>query len=208
MGVEFLFRKIFLTYHYIKTLLFYRPFIKKANGKFIVINPIVFTSGNIVVGKNVFIRNNSRVEGVSEYAKIKFNPVIQIGNNVSIEQNLHLTCANKIVIGNDTAIAANVTITDINHQYINISLPPERQPLQVSEVNIGIACKIYNNAVILPGTSLGAHNIVGANSVVSGTFPDYCVIAGAPAKIVKRYNPETGNWEKVDSEGNFINNKP
>ncbi|MGF7038580.1 hypothetical protein [Mucilaginibacter lappiensis] len=188
-------------------MLFYRPFIKKAHGKFLVINPIVFTSRYIIVGENVFIRNNARVEGVVQDEKVKFNPVIQIGDNVSIEQNLHLTCANKIVIGSNTAIAANVTITDINHPYTNISLPPEKQPLQVGEVSIGADCKIYNNAVILPGTFLGKHNVVGANSVVGGIFPDYCIIAGAPAKIVKRYNPETENWEKVDPKGNFINYK-
>jgi acetyltransferase-like isoleucine patch superfamily enzyme len=207
MGVEIIFRKIFWRYHYIKTMLFYRPFIKKAHGKFLVINPIVFTSRYIIVGENVFIRNNARVEGVVQDEKVKFNPVIQIGDNVSIEQNLHLTCANKIVIGSNTAIAANVTITDINHPYTNISLPPEKQPLQVGEVSIGADCKIYNNAVILPGTFLGKHNVVGANSVVGGIFPDYCIIAGAPAKIVKRYNPETENWEKVDPKGNFINYK-
>jgi acetyltransferase-like isoleucine patch superfamily enzyme len=201
MRVENIFRKIFWRYHYIKTLLFYRPFIKKAHGKFLVINPIVFTSGYIIVGENVFIRNNARVEGVVQYEKVKFNPVILIGDNVSIEQNLHLTCANKIVIGSDTAIAANVTITDINHPYTNISLPPEKQALQISEVIIGESCKVYNNVVILPGTVLGKHNIVGANSVVSGVFPDYCVIAGAPAKIIKLYNGRTGKWEKVEVKG-------
>ncbi|HZY39329.1 MAG TPA: hypothetical protein VFE53_21885 [Mucilaginibacter sp.] len=147
------------------------------------------------------------MEGIYQHEGIKFDPVIQIGDNVSIEQNLHLTCANKITIGNNTAIASNVTITDINHPYANINLPPEKQPIQVSEVFIGEACKIYNNAVILPGTTLGKHNIVGANSVVSGVFPDFCVIAGAPAKIIKRYNPETENWEKGDRIEKISNEK-
>ncbi|WP_295715728.1 hypothetical protein [Mucilaginibacter sp.] len=124
-----------------------------------------------------------------------------MNDNISIEQNLHLTCANKITIGANTAIAANVTITDINHPYADISLPPEKQVLQVNEVIIGESCKVYNNAVILPGTVLGKHNIVGANSVVSGVFPDYCVIAGTPARIIKLYNWGTGKWEKVGVKG-------
>jgi acetyltransferase-like isoleucine patch superfamily enzyme len=52
-------------------------------------------------------------------------------------------------------------------------------------------------SAIMAGTRLGKQCIVGANSVVKGEFPDYCVIVGAPAKIVKKYNFETQEWEKV-----------
>ncbi|BAU55750.1 acetyltransferase [Mucilaginibacter gotjawali] len=205
MKVANILRKLSWWYHAAKTLLFYRVFLKKCDGNFVIINPIIFTQQHCIIGKNVFIRNNARIEGVDHYEHTRFYPLIQIGENVSIEQNVHLTCADKIIIGSNTAIASNVTITDINHCYTDINLPPEKQPLQVNAVTIGTNCKIYNNAVILPGTILGTHNIVGANSVVSGVFPDYCVIAGAPAKIVKRHNPSTKNWEKVNQSGEFIN---
>ena len=52
-------------------------------------------------------------------------------------------------------------------------------------------------AAIMPGTVLGKQCVVGANSVVKGTFPDYCVIVGSPAKIVKKYNQQTHIWEKI-----------
>jgi acetyltransferase-like isoleucine patch superfamily enzyme len=158
----------------------------------------------MVMGSKIAIWNHARVEGVAVYEGVRFNPEIIINDGVIIQQNLHLTCAKKIEIGKNTAIAANVSITDINHGYEQIDTPPERQPIQAAEVSIGENCKIYNNAVILPGTKLGRHNIVGANSVVKGAFPDYCVIAGAPAKILKRYNPESALWEKTDAKGNFI----
>ena len=142
------------------------------------------------------IRNNCRIEGVDNYEGVQYSPDIVIGDKVKIQQNFHLTCASKVVIGKNTAIAANVSITDVNHGYQDISLPPERQPLKVSPVFIAENCKIYNNVVILPGTKLGKHNIVGANSVVSGTFPDYSVIVGAPAKLIKQYNPTSNSWDK------------
>ena len=50
------------------------------------------------------------------------------------------------------------------------------------------------NSVILPGTILGKHCVVGANSVVSGVFDDYSVIVGSPARVVKKYNKETREW--------------
>lgn len=165
--------------------------------KNIILHPLLITYKYLATGDHVFVRDAARIEGISTYLSHKYDPKIVLGNKVSIEQNLHLTCANSISIGNNTAIAANVTITDITHPYTDISLPPEQQPIEVSSVVIGEDCKIYNNAVILPGTILGKHNVVGANSVVGGVFPDYCVIAGAPAKIIKYYNPATKNWEKA-----------
>lgn len=205
MKIELTFKKIIRYYHYVKTYLFYRPFLKRSYGKFLIINPILFTPQHFIIGKNVFIRDNSRLEGIIQHREVKFSPLIEIGDNVSIEQNLHLTCANKIIIGNNTAISANVTITDIHHPYIDIDQAPEKQPLEVKEVIIGEDCKIYNNVVILPGAVLGKHTTVGANSVVKGIkYPDYCVIAGAPAKIIKRYRLETKRWESTNSAGDFV----
>ena len=56
----------------------------------------------------------------------------------------------------------------------------------------------------MAGTTLGKQCIVGANSVVKGNYPDYCVIVGAPAKIVKKYNMERCIWQKTNEFGRFI----
>lgn len=62
---------------------------------------------------------------------------------------------------------------------------------------IGDGCYIGYGAVILAGTTLGKQCIVGANSVVRGDFPDYSVLAGAPARIVKKYNRDKAIWERI-----------
>lgn len=131
------------------------------------------------------------------YEGVVFHPQIIISSGVSIQQNLYLTCAEKIEIGANTAIAANVTITDISHPYEDINIPVEKQHITSQAVKIGEDCKIYNNAIILPGVQIGKHCVVGANSVVNGQYPDYCVIVGAPARIVKKYNSVTKQWEKI-----------
>ena len=192
-----------LAYHYMITSVFYKPFLKKSGSRFVIVKPIWFTPKYVSVGNNVVIRNNSRIEGVYNYEGVSYTPHIVIGNEVKIQQNMHLTCASSVHIGDNTAIAANVTISDIDHGYQDIHTPPEKQPLRVYPVVIHADCKIYNNAVILPGTILGKHCVVGANSVVKGIFPDFCVIAGIPAKIMKRYNAGTGQWEKTNANGDF-----
>jgi acetyltransferase-like isoleucine patch superfamily enzyme len=163
----------------------------------ILLGPLNVTPKYITLGRNVYIYYGARIEGVHKYNNINFKPNILIGNGVRIQQNLHLTCARYVSIGDNTAIAANVTITDIHHPYENLIIPIERQDISVKEVVIGEDCKIYNNAVILPGTHIGKHVTIGANSVVFGEIPDYCVVCGAPARIVKKYNCHSQKWERV-----------
>jgi acetyltransferase-like isoleucine patch superfamily enzyme len=159
---------------------------------------IFISPKHIYCGKFVRVDKNCRIEGVTHYNAVSFSPKIILHDNVSIQQNLHLTCAKKIEIGTNTAIAANVTITDIHHSYIDIEIPIEKQDIVVSPVIIGEDCKIYNNAVILPGITIGKHVTVAANAVVTKDIPDFCVAGGIPAKIIKKYNFETKQWEKIN----------
>lgn len=88
----------------------------------------------------------------------------------------------KIVIGKDVHIAANVGIITQNHNPTN---PNEHLPAK--EVSIGDHCWIGMNAVILPGVKLGAYTTVGAGAVVTNSFEEgKCVIAGNPARIIRR----------------------
>jgi hypothetical protein len=49
---------------------------------------------------------------------------------------------------------------------------------------------------------------VGTNAVVRGTFPDYCVLVGAPARIVKRYDAISGIWRRTAPDGSFLPTSP
>jgi acetyltransferase-like isoleucine patch superfamily enzyme len=91
----------------------------------------------------------------------------------------------KIVIGKGTYIAPNVGIITANHDLENLDVH-----LPGKEVNIGAGCWVGMNSVILPGVILGPGTIVGAGSVVSHSFPNgNCVIAGAPAKVIRTLRP-------------------
>lgn len=166
--------------------------------------PFYLSLHEMELGKRVLIYDHARIEAIKMYEGHSFQPRIVFHDHVQIQQNIHLTCASHIEVGRFTSLGANVSITDIHHPYENINLPIEKQPIQTREVIIGEDCKIYNNAVILPGTILGKHCTVGANSVVSGTFPDFSVIVGAPAKVVKRYSFTKQSWLKTDHDGNFL----
>lgn len=188
----------------INTAYLYKHFLNKCGKGNVIMRPFYLSLREMSLGNQVLIFDFARIEAVKSYEGFIFKPSIILHDHVQIQQGLHLTCATKVEIGENTAIGANVTITDIHHPYEDINLPIEKQPIVTQDVAIGADCKIYNNAVILPGAKIGKHCTIGANSVVKGYFPDYSVIVGSPAKIVKRYSFEKKSWLKTDSEGNFI----
>jgi len=63
-------------------------------------------------------------------------------------------------------------------------------------VRIGAGSWIGHGAVVLPGATIGRHVAIGANSVVTGDIPDFCVAVGSPARIIRRYVDGEG-WVKV-----------
>lgn len=174
--------------------IFYRLFFKKV-GLYSYLGAPIFLKGvkNISIGKRVRIFPHYRMETYH-------HGQIIINDNCSIGQRLHITAAEEVCIGENSTILFDVMITDIDHEYRNIDTSIPNQPFIVNKTIIGAFSYIGSGAKIQAGTILGRQCIVGANSVVRGTFPDYCVIAGVPAKIIKKYNPATKSWENFDSK--------
>lgn len=151
----------------------------------------------IYLGRSVTIFGDSRIELIKNYAGEKFNPALRLEDDTQLHQNCHITCANHIKIGKGTIVVANVTITDIIHPYDDPSIPTNKTRLITKPVEIGEFSYLYNNVVVMPGTRIGSHCIIGANSIVSGQIPDYTVAVGSPAKVIKKYNLEAKEWHNV-----------
>ena len=160
------------------------------------------------IGKPVYIRNPKNIK-IGSHVRIypgarmetEGKGVIEIENNVAIGQNFHITSGQeRLVIKRDTTILGNVFITNIDHDYREIGIHVMDQNEEVTTTYIGENCFIGYGAAIQAGTVLGKQCVVGANSVVRGIFPDYSVIAGAPGRIVKRYNKANRIWEAVSKE--------
>jgi len=192
------------SYFKIKGILIYRFIFKQFGRGSLMRTPLFVSYESVQVGEDVLIWDDARIETVECYADSEFLPSIILGHGVTIEQRCHITAASKLCIGNGTIMLFDVMITDIDHEYQNLNLPVRQQPLAVAKTIIGENCFIGSGAKINAGTTLGKHCIVGASAVVRGSFPDYCVIVGAPAKIIKRFNPETQTWDRTDSQGDFL----
>lgn len=188
-----------------KTQVLYKKSFKNIGKKTIIKNPMLLKNvNNISVGNNVFIRDHARIECLEIKDSQKFNPNLIIEDGVSIEQRCHITVLDTLTISRNTLISFDVSIQDSDHEYENLDLPVALQPLKVSKTCIGENCFIGSGAKIQAGTILGKHCIVGTNAVVRGIYPDYSVIVGIPAKIVKRYDLEIKQWRKTNNKGEFL----
>lgn len=135
---------------------------------------------NITLDQNVMIGRNAWLQ-TGEYGKIN------IGDNTQIGRNVLISASNKITIGNSCLLSYNISITDHDHELYQYNLSPIESGLtKAKKIIIEDQCFIGAHSFILKGVTLGKHCVVGANSVVTKSFPAYSVIAGNPAKLIKK----------------------
>lgn len=104
---------------------------------------------------------------------------VKIGKNVFINTNALMMGRGGITIEDDVLVAANVSLISNNHDMY------ERQVLLCKEVVVRKGAWIGAGATILPGVTVGRYAVVGAASVVTRDVPDFAVVVGSPAKVVK-----------------------
>lgn len=141
-----------------------------------------------------------RLEAYPKNSEITLN----FGSNVQMNDYVHITAMESVKIGNNVLIASKVYISDCSHgSYAgdeNDSNPdsiPTERPLFAKPVIIKDNVWLGEFVSVLPGVTIGKGTIVGANSVVSKSLPDYVIAVGTPAKPIKKYNFETQKWEKI-----------
>jgi len=147
-------------------------------------------SKHIIIGKGTTIQGHCILGAWVRYAGEQFSPTISIGNDCNIGEHTHITSINKIIIGNGFLTGRYVFIGDNSHggfSWEESSIPPIQRRLQSKgDVVIGDNVWIGDKSTILAGVTIGDNVIVGANSVVTKDIPSNTMVAGVPARIIKR----------------------
>lgn len=117
---------------------------------------------------------------------------VQIGDYSRV--GIGNTIIGPVTIGSNVMLAQNVVVSGMDHKYDDIDTPVSLQGISSSSVTICDGSWIGANVVITKGLKIGKHSVVAAGSVVTRDVEDYCVVAGVPAKIIKRYNIEKHCW--------------
>lgn len=161
-------------------------------------NDVLFLHpGHIFWGNNCSVGQRAAICPLHSHNGKNYPSLIKIGNNVSIGAYDRIASAYSVTIEDDVLMAAFVHITDHSHGYEDVSVPIYKQDIiHKGPVVIGKGSWLSFGCHILSGVKIGEHCVVAANSVVTKNVPPFCVVAGNPARIVKRYNPDTKIWEK------------
>ena len=143
---------------------------------------------NLTLGEDVILQQDVWID------ILKTGKVV-IGKGSNIGRRSVIGCGKSVTIGEYVLFGPNVYVNDMDHEYKDIITPIMYQgTTDAVSITIGDGTWCGINSVIM--ASVGKHCVIGANSVVTHDIPDYCVAVGAPAKIIKRYNFFTKQWEK------------
>jgi acetyltransferase-like isoleucine patch superfamily enzyme len=125
-------------------------------------------------------------------------PTIVIDDNCVIAVGSIISAKNQIHLERDVNIAQQVLIMDHNHAYEALEIPILKQGItKGGRIRIGEGSWIGHGAAILCSRgdlTIGRHCVVSANSVVTRSIPDYSVVFGIPAMIIRQYDPEARSW--------------
>ncbi len=157
--------------------------------------------GNIGLGEGVYVGYRSYLAAVPHTSATQC--LLEIGDGCSIGRFNHIYATQRVVLGKHVLTANGVYISDNVHGYRDVTVPILQQPIrQNGVVEIGEGSWIGHNACIL-GVRIGRHCVVGANAVVTHDMPDFSVAVGAPATIIRRYDPDTRIWRTTYPDGGF-----
>lgn len=167
---------------------------------------LIFPAGieaphNISIGDDVYISYKSYLAAVPHTGQQ--DCILEIGSGCRIGRFNHIYATQRVVLGPNVLTANGVYISDNLHDYRDIHIPIQHQAIrQNNVVEIGEGSWLGHNSCVL-GARIGRHCVVGANAVVTRDIPDHCVVVGAPAAIIRRYDPISQKWLKTNPDGSF-----
>ena len=150
--------------------LLFRPFQKLAFGKIgnksFIYKPVLLTGKrNIFLGENVFFREGARIEVFEWYNGAKYISKLKIGNNVSFENNVQISCVGNVIIGDNCVFSLRSTILSEMHSYDDIGVNCLNTKLKHSDVIIGSNCFFGADTKIFPGSIIGNKKHLFCNCV-------------------------------------------
>lgn len=181
-----------------------------------ILNTKLFFSGCRIIRRPFYIRGKNHIHfgknfttGVNmrldAFTQNKTGYLIKFGNNVQVNDYVHIAAVQSITIGNDVLIASKVFISDHQHgNYSDNQFPqshpdtaPQNRTLHAKPVIIEDNVWIGEFACIMPGVTVHKGAVIGALSVVTKDIPSFSIAVGNPARVIKEFNFQDNSWHTV-----------
>lgn len=176
-----------------------------------LLNPCVFRHGKHAVIRRRTVMNVSPINRfkLGNYSTIEEYTVVDNGvGDVIIGDHTRIGLRDTIIgpvrIGNHVILAQNVVISGLNHSYQDVSTPIHLQKVTTRTIVIEDESWVAANSIVTAGVTIGRHAVVAAGSVVTKDVPPYTVMAGNPAKVIKRYDAEKQLWVPLSLQKPFF----
>lgn len=151
-------------------------FVKLQHNVSIIVEP----SGQLTFGKNSVLKHDSVIY-------VKAGADLVIGDNFSIGHHAEISVGKSIQIGDDVIMAPYTYITDSNHSYTDVNTVIRKQGMNHIPVKVGSNIWMGRSSMILPGADIKSNSVVAAGAIVTSQIEfDNVVLAGVPAKVIKR----------------------
>ncbi|MDN2696113.1 hypothetical protein O0882_07280 [Janthinobacterium sp. SUN073] len=184
--------------------LFYSKILNASN---IILGPgcHILGKNHIKFGSEIYAHKNLWLEAVVEYDGHQYSPQIVLGNRIKMSDGVHITAINRVEIGADVLFGSNVYVSDHNHGVYSGEKNPHSDPMEVPAkrllyssgvVMIGNNVWIGDNVNIVGPVSIGHGAIIASNSVVRNDIPAVTMVAGIPARSIKKFNNVSKKWER------------
>lgn len=168
-------------------------------------NPqLIHLGSDVKLGPNSVLRALEHLPGswlehpTGDHVTQTFSPELRIGDRVTATGMLQIIAHESIVIEDDVMFATNVFICDGLHGFERGDVPYKYQGIfRIAPIHIGRGSWLGQNVVVMPGVTIGACAIVGANSVVTKDVPAHSVAVGSPAKVTRRWDAASESWQSV-----------
>ena len=127
-------------------------------------------------------------------------PAIIVGNGCRIGRRCMISAKTRVQLGEDVLLGPSVLITDHSHEFSNPNMPIHMQGLTAGgSVYIEKNCWLGHGSVVVGASGdviIGQNSVIGANSVVTQSVPQFSVVVGSPARVIRHFDPASGNWVK------------
>jgi acetyltransferase-like isoleucine patch superfamily enzyme len=155
----------------------------------------VLSPHRIEIGDRVMIHEGAMFSVVEHFNGRDHEPRLRIGSGTNIGAGVWFSCVGEIDVGEYNLWGHNVLVADSYHEYEDPGTPIIRQPMAWPKpVTIGPGCIIGPHAAILAGVTVGANTFIAANAVVTRSVPPNSVVVGNPARVIRHYDWERGEW--------------